>query len=103
MIILFSIKQTGQYLGTLDVGFLCPFRPAGKQYDDLPAALCEIDAPPRAQMYAQFRYTIAYGRNISRSNRLIRATTTPRTISSLRPSIQAVNPGRGRIENTFQL
>jgi hypothetical protein len=39
MITLFSVKQTGQYLGTLDVGFLRSLRPAGKQHDDLPAAL----------------------------------------------------------------
>jgi hypothetical protein len=65
MITLFSIKQTGQYLGTLDGGFLRSLRPAGKQHDDLPAALREIDAPPRAQMYPQFRNAFAYGQNIS--------------------------------------
>src|ERR1700733_4077797 len=35
-----------------------------------------------------------------RSNRLILATTTPRTAASVRPSNQEVNSGRGLIENT---
>jgi hypothetical protein len=56
MIILLSIKQTGQYLGTPDLGFLGPLRSASKQDGDLPAALCEIDAPPRAQMETIFRW-----------------------------------------------
>jgi hypothetical protein len=49
--------------------------------------------------FASVPLTVHYLGPERRSNRLIQASTTPRTISSLRPSIQAANPGGGLTES----
>jgi hypothetical protein len=89
MITPFSIEQTGQYFGTLDVGFLRPLRSAGKQHDDLSAALREIDAPRRAPMYPQFRFKHLYVRNFLGANYFV-ILEQQGVITSLLPALPHV-------------
>ena len=61
----------------------------------------EVHTPACANVNTQLRNAFPDRLNVSReprSNRLILATTTPRTVASARPSSQAVNAGSGLIE-----
>jgi hypothetical protein len=73
--------------------FCVRFDPPAKQHDDLPATLCEIDAPPRAQVHAQLRNAITYWCNISHQSPL-QSFDPGHDHAADRLVLEAVDPGR---------
>src|SRR5665213_413610 len=61
----FGLEQCGQGPGPLDISFLCAFRTARKQHDDLRAKLCVIESPACAEVDAQLNDAVAHSLEVA--------------------------------------